>query len=112
MAWFYGTLTLANGLVLYYFMPETKHLALETILLDECPIEDMLGRRRSFHPSVASGSKRPTLSSVGSVGRLGISLQHSGPHCKSESMSCEIPSPFKTDHSPDQSPDQPQPSTR
>ncbi|XP_049271320.1 uncharacterized protein LOC119391663 [Rhipicephalus sanguineus] len=39
LAWFYGTLTLANGLVLYYFMPETKHLPLESILLDECPIE-------------------------------------------------------------------------
>ncbi|KAH7956428.1 hypothetical protein HPB52_009441 [Rhipicephalus sanguineus] len=40
LAWFYGTLTLANGLVLYYFMPETKHLPLESILLDECPIEN------------------------------------------------------------------------
>ncbi|KAL3199848.1 hypothetical protein MRX96_043734, partial [Rhipicephalus microplus] len=56
LAWFYGTLTLANGLVLYYFMPETKHLPLESILLDECPIETSAASRR-FYPYRAHSEK-------------------------------------------------------
>nr|XP_037289407.1 solute carrier family 2, facilitated glucose transporter member 6-like [Rhipicephalus microplus] len=108
MAWFYGTLTLANGLVLYYFMPETKHLPLESILLDECPIEDMLGRRRSITLGSLSRGKRPTFPSVGYA--LGVSLPSSGPHVKSDSTSFEVPSPFKSDRSPGVTQEQP-PST-
>ncbi|KAH6933350.1 hypothetical protein HPB50_014380 [Hyalomma asiaticum] len=97
MAWFYGTLTFANGLVLYYFMPETKQLALETILLDECPVEDMLGRRRSFKVGAACRCKRPTAPTVDAG--LGISLPPLGLQMKSDSMSNDVPSPFKCDHS-------------
>ncbi|KAL1421994.1 hypothetical protein MTO96_022527 [Rhipicephalus appendiculatus] len=96
LAWFYGTLTLANGLVLYYFMPETKHLRLESILLDECPIEDMLGRRRSTTLGSLARGKRPAVPSAGYG--LGVFLPSSGPHVKSDSTSFEIPSPFKSDH--------------
>nr|XP_054923579.1 facilitated trehalose transporter Tret1-like isoform X2 [Dermacentor andersoni] len=111
LGWFYGTLTLANGLVLYYFMPETKQLALETILLDECPVENMLGRRRSFYPSAVARSKRTTLSSAAGSDRLGVSLPSLALPCKSESLSADIPSPFKAHNSPGV-PCQEQPFTR
>ncbi|XP_077508690.1 solute carrier family 2, facilitated glucose transporter member 8-like [Amblyomma americanum] len=94
-AWFYATLTLANGLVLYYFMPETKGLTLEAILLEECPVEHMLGRRRSFNPSLVARRRSNMTIGGGLTGMSGY--HHEGLHHRSTSASEEVQSPFRTD---------------
>ncbi|KAH6931730.1 hypothetical protein HPB50_000037 [Hyalomma asiaticum] len=60
-------------------------------------VRDMLGRRRSFKVGAACRCKRPTAPTVDAG--LGISLPPLGLQMKSDSMSNDVPSPFKCDHS-------------